>query len=148
MLSTANLQPLNLALTLAHKSSARTRGKSQVLVPLLTPSLLLLLLFLLGAGTVDEAGFLFSGQAGLQVRSRLSCLCLLAEVAVLTCPFIYCLLPLTLFACVALLQVMLLLVSFVAVPWMLVPKPLILKKRHEASQNVSTCPARHGKLSG
>lgn len=31
-------------------------------------------------------------------------------------------------------QVFLLLVSFVAVPWMLVPKPMILKKRHEASQ--------------
>ncbi len=28
---------------------------------------------------------------------------------------------------------MLLLVSFVAVPWMLLPKPMILKKRHEAS---------------
>lgn len=51
-------------------------------------------------GTVDEAGYLFPGQAGLQV--------------------------------------VLLLVSFVAVPWMLLPKPLILKKRHEASQNVST----------
>lgn len=46
-------------------------------------------------GTVDESGFLFSGQAGLQV--------------------------------------LLLLVAFVAVPWMLVPKPMILKKRHEAS---------------
>ncbi|PNW78309.1 hypothetical protein CHLRE_09g402500v5 [Chlamydomonas reinhardtii] len=30
------------------------------------------------------------------------------------------------------LQVFLLLVAFVAVPWMLLPKPLILKKRHEA----------------
>jgi hypothetical protein len=30
--------------------------------------------------------------------------------------------------------VLLLLVSFAAVPCMLVPKPLILKKRHEASQ--------------
>jgi len=47
------------------------------------------------AGTVDEAGYLFKGQAVLQVT--------------------------------------LLLVAFVAVPWMLLPKPLILKKRHEAS---------------
>lgn len=31
-------------------------------------------------------------------------------------------------------QVFLLLVSFAAVPWMLLPKPLILKKRHEASE--------------
>lgn len=29
-------------------------------------------------------------------------------------------------------QVFLLLACFVAVPWMLLPKPLILKKRHEA----------------
>jgi V-type H+-transporting ATPase subunit a len=35
------------------------------------------------------------------------------------------------------LQVVLLLVAFAAVPWMLLPKPLILKKRHEAAQNVS-----------
>ncbi|KAI8468064.1 MAG: V-type ATPase, V0 complex, 116kDa subunit family [Monoraphidium minutum] len=49
----------------------------------------------LAPGTVDEAGYLFSGQAALQV--------------------------------------LLLLVAFVAVPWMLVPKPMILKKRHEAS---------------
>lgn len=52
------------------------------------------------SGNVDEAGFLFSGQAGLQV--------------------------------------FLLLISFAAVPCMLLPKPLILKKRHEASQNVSS----------
>ncbi|PNW76575.1 hypothetical protein CHLRE_11g467705v5 [Chlamydomonas reinhardtii] len=32
------------------------------------------------------------------------------------------------------LQVFLLLVAFVAVPWMLLPKPLILKKRHDALQ--------------
>ncbi|GFR51127.1 hypothetical protein Agub_g13480 [Astrephomene gubernaculifera] len=32
------------------------------------------------------------------------------------------------------LQVFLLLVAFFAVPWMLLPKPLILKKRHEAMQ--------------
>lgn len=32
------------------------------------------------------------------------------------------------------LQVFLLLISFVAVPWMLVPKPLILKRRHEATE--------------
>ncbi|KAG2432238.1 hypothetical protein HXX76_009157 [Chlamydomonas incerta] len=32
------------------------------------------------------------------------------------------------------LQVFLLLIAFVAVPWMLLPKPLILKKRHEALQ--------------
>jgi hypothetical protein len=31
-------------------------------------------------------------------------------------------------------QVLLLLVSFAAVPWMLLPKPLILKKRHEAME--------------
>ena len=65
----------------------------------LTAAIGCLLLRLVPAGNVDEAGFLFSGQAGLQV--------------------------------------VLLLVSFVAVPWMLLPKPLILKKRHEASQNVS-----------
>jgi V-type H+-transporting ATPase subunit a len=54
---------------------------------------------------VDEAGFLFSGQSGLQL--------------------------------------VLLLVSFAAVPWMLVPKPLILKKRHEAAQaSVSALRAR------
>lgn len=46
-------------------------------------------------GTVDEAGYLFPGQAALQV--------------------------------------LLLLVAFAAVPWMLLPKPLTLKKRHEAS---------------
>jgi V-type H+-transporting ATPase subunit a len=50
----------------------------------------------LSPGTVDKEGFLFSGQAGLQV--------------------------------------FLLLVAFAAVPWMLVPKPLILKKRHEQSE--------------
>ncbi|WIA14247.1 hypothetical protein OEZ85_002783 [Tetradesmus obliquus] len=50
----------------------------------------------LSPGTVDEAGFLFPGQAGLQV--------------------------------------FLLLISFAAVPWMLFPKPFILKKRHEASE--------------
>jgi hypothetical protein len=32
--------------------------------------------------------------------------------------------------------VFLLLISFVAVPWMLVPKPLILKKRHEAAERM------------
>lgn len=31
-----------------------------------------------------------------------------------------------------LLQVFLLLIAFLAVPWMLIPKPYILKKRHEA----------------
>ena len=30
------------------------------------------------------------------------------------------------------LQVFLLLIAFLAVPWMLIPKPYILKKRHEA----------------
>jgi hypothetical protein len=40
--------------------------------------------------------------------------------------------------CVCGAQVFLVLIAFVAVPWMLVPKPLILKKRHEASQNVSS----------
>jgi V-type H+-transporting ATPase subunit a len=50
----------------------------------------------LSPGTVDEAGFLFPGQAGLQV--------------------------------------FLLLISFAAVPWMLFPKPFILKKRHEESE--------------
>lgn len=30
------------------------------------------------------------------------------------------------------LQVFLLLIAFAAVPWMLIPKPYILKKRHEA----------------
>lgn len=29
-------------------------------------------------------------------------------------------------------QVFLLLIAFAAVPWMLIPKPYILKKRHEA----------------
>ncbi|KAG2486272.1 hypothetical protein HYH03_015096 [Edaphochlamys debaryana] len=32
------------------------------------------------------------------------------------------------------LQVFLVLVAFIAIPWMLLPKPLILKKRHEAMQ--------------
>ncbi|KAG2422402.1 hypothetical protein HXX76_016047 [Chlamydomonas incerta] len=49
-------------------------------------------------GNVDEAGFLFTGQAGVQV--------------------------------------FLLLISFVAVPWMLLPKPLILKQRAEAAARV------------
>ncbi len=39
------------------------------------------------------------------------------------------------------LQVFLLLISFVAVPWMLLPKPLILKKRHEQrTQQVRAAP--------
>jgi hypothetical protein len=38
--------------------------------------------------------------------------------------------------------VFLLLISFAAVPCMLLPKPLILKKRHEASQNVSSLRAQ------
>eukprot|EP00878_Enallax_costatus_P010440 GHUV01010898.1.p1 GENE.GHUV01010898.1~~GHUV01010898.1.p1 ORF type:complete len:788 (+),score=229.98 GHUV01010898.1:234-2597(+) len=50
----------------------------------------------LSPGTVDEAGYLFKGQAGLQV--------------------------------------FLLLISFAAVPWMLVPKPMILKRRHEETE--------------
>lgn len=41
------------------------------------------------------------------------------------------------------LQVFLLLISFAAVPCMLLPKPLILKKRHEAAQNVSVAGRRH-----
>jgi hypothetical protein len=36
--------------------------------------------------------------------------------------------------------VLLVLVAFVAVPWMLVPKPMILKKRHEAQAHVSGPP--------
>ena len=37
------------------------------------------------------------------------------------------------------LQVLLLLVALVAVPWMLIPKPYILKKRHEARQAQVPC---------
>ena len=37
------------------------------------------------------------------------------------------------------LQVLLLLVALVAVPWMLIPKPYILKKRHEARQSQVPC---------
>lgn len=36
-------------------------------------------------------------------------------------------------------QVLLLLVALVAVPWMLIPKPYILKKRHEARQSQVPC---------
>lgn len=52
----------------------------------------------LSPGTVDETGYLYAGQSGLQV--------------------------------------FFLLIAFVAVPWMLVPKPMILKKRHEAAQRM------------
>ena len=43
------------------------------------------------------------------------------------------------------IQVLLVLVALVAVPWMLVPKPYILKQRHEAAQRaVSHCLGRAG----
>ncbi len=47
-------------------------------------------------------------------------------------------------------QLFLLLIAFFAVPWMLLPKPLILKKRHEAMQaaKVRWCPHLHGRVSG
>lgn len=65
----------------------------------------------LSPGTVDEAGYLFPGQAGLQV--------------------------------------FLLLIAFAAVPCMLLPKPLILKKRHEAAQRaVSAHAPAHEHLLG
>lgn len=41
------------------------------------------------------------------------------------------------------MQVVLLLVLLVAVPWMLLPKPLILKKRHEARVAAGYAPLAH-----
>ena len=45
-------------------------------------------------------------------------------------------------------QVVLLLVLLVAVPWMLLPKPLILKKRHEARVAAGYAPLAHDEEDG
>lgn len=44
------------------------------------------------------------------------------------------------------LQVFLLLIAFAAVPWMLIPKPYVLKKRHEARMAQVPCFAVHHSL--